>query len=92
MPDLSEPFVVPGIGTVYFRRLEPVELHRIMMGLAGDRKHSWRLWPIMVAAAACEANGDRIFDMDDVPKLEKLPSYAVEPMGRAAAKFNGIKA
>lgn len=89
--ELSEPYEVPGIGTCYFRKLEPVELHLLMMDLAGDHRRAWRLWPWMIAAAACDENGTPIFTKSDRPRLEALPAHLIEPMGRVASRFNGIE-
>lgn len=85
---MTEPLHIPGLNEpIHFRRLNPVELHRVMMKHAGDHA-GFR--ESLIIASACDAEGRPVFTDADAADLGNLPGRLIDLLARVSADLNGI--
>jgi hypothetical protein len=73
---------------IFVRALTAIE--RVAIQLANEDGDNSSYTARLVAAAACDSNGERIFTDADVPMIGKLDNPVVERIAIVAARMAGI--
>lgn len=80
-----EEVVLPNFGTVRIKAMT-VREKDVFDKNVREKKYGPR--PGLIVACTIDERGIRVFEFEDIPKIDELPSYIVEPLVDAALRVN----
>lgn len=88
-----EPVSLSGFGEVFIKALtakENEEFEQIIVNSDGKMKTDISVKAVMVIKSAEDADGNKLFTMDDLEQLSEMPAAPINKMFAVASRLNNV--